>query len=134
MTVSEPVRHPGAAQRWLEIVGEASAGLSDEFKDAHAEVAWRDLVGMRKILAHGYFHVDDDLLWVAVERDVPLLLSAMKAALHPYPWQISMATLCRRPGRLQRPPPMSSSARHGLSRWKPATNGGGPCGSWSVSS
>ncbi|CAN5797134.1 hypothetical protein BH23ACT2_BH23ACT2_07290 [soil metagenome] len=31
-----------AAQRWLEIIGEASARLSDEFKHMHAEVAWRD--------------------------------------------------------------------------------------------
>lgn len=38
---------------------------------------------MRNILAHGYFHVDDDVLWVAVERDVPLLLVAMKSALTP---------------------------------------------------
>lgn len=72
-----------ASQRWLEILGEASAGLSDEFKQAHAEVAWRDLVGMRNILAHGYFHVDDDILWAAVERDVPQLLVAMRAAQLP---------------------------------------------------
>ncbi len=72
-----------AAQRWLEIIGEASARLSDEFKHMHAEVAWRDLVGMRNILAHGYFHVDDDVVWLAVERDVPLLLVAMRSARPP---------------------------------------------------
>lgn len=72
-----------AAQRWLEIVGEASAGLSGSFKQAHGDVAWRDLVGMRNILAHGYFHVDDDILWLAVDRDVPKLLVAMRSARLP---------------------------------------------------
>lgn len=52
---SDPVVQ-AAAQRWLEIIGEAAARLSDEFKRDHPEVAWRDLVGMRNVLAHGYFH------------------------------------------------------------------------------
>lgn len=70
-----------AAQRWLEIIGEAAARLSDEFKREHPEVAWRDLVGMRTILAHGYFHVDDDIImWTAVARDVPHLLEVMRSA------------------------------------------------------
>ena len=62
-----------AAQRWLEIIGEAAAGLSEEFRTTHPEVAWRDLIGMRNILAHGYFHVDLDIVWVAITRDVPHL-------------------------------------------------------------
>ena len=32
-----------AAQRWLEIIGEAAARLSDAFKAEHPDVAWRDL-------------------------------------------------------------------------------------------
>ncbi len=76
---SDPVIQ-AAAQRWLEIIGEAAARLSDEFKHEHPEVAWRDLVGMRTILAHGYFHVDDDIMWTAIARDVPHLLEGMRSA------------------------------------------------------
>ena len=67
-----------AAQRWLEIIGEAAARLSDAFKAEHPDVAWRDLVGMRNILAHGYFHVDSDVMWTAIIRDVPKLRNALE--------------------------------------------------------
>ncbi|MCZ7534588.1 MAG: DUF86 domain-containing protein [Acidimicrobiia bacterium] len=66
-----------AAQRWLEIIGEAAPRLSDGFKRAHPEVAWRDLVGMRNILAHGYFDVDREVMWAAVSRDVPALRDSL---------------------------------------------------------
>ena len=69
-----------AAQRWLEIIGEAAARLSDDFKAEHPDVAWLDLVGMRNILAHGYFHVDSDVMWTAITGDVPKLRSALEPA------------------------------------------------------
>ena len=43
-----------AAQRWIEVLGEASAHVSEELKTDHPAVPWRDLVGMRTILAHAY--------------------------------------------------------------------------------
>lgn len=49
---SDPVVQ-AAAQRWLEIIGEAASRLSDEFKAEHPQVAWLELVGMRNILVHG---------------------------------------------------------------------------------
>lgn len=73
---SDPVLQ-AAAQRWLEILGEAASHLSDEFRASHPDVAWRDLIGMRTILAHGYFHVDLDVVWVAVRREVPHLRQAL---------------------------------------------------------
>lgn len=39
-----------AAQRWLEIIGEASTRLSDEFRGEHPDVPWREIIGMRTIL------------------------------------------------------------------------------------
>jgi uncharacterized protein with HEPN domain len=38
----------GAAQRWIEILGEAAAGLSPELRAAHPDVPWRGVIGMRK--------------------------------------------------------------------------------------
>lgn len=75
---AEPVLQ-AAAQRWLEIIGEAAARLSDDFQTTHPEVAWRSLIGMRNILAHGYFHIDDDIVWAAVTVSVPDLLDALRA-------------------------------------------------------
>lgn len=66
------------AQRWLEIIGEAATRLSPEYKDAHSEVPWRDIAGMRTILAHGYFDIDHDVVWRAVTVDVPQLRRALR--------------------------------------------------------
>ncbi|MDY7104726.1 MAG: HepT-like ribonuclease domain-containing protein [Actinomycetota bacterium] len=74
--MADPVAQ-AAAQRWLEIIGEAAARLSDEFKASHPDVAWRDLVGTRNVLAHGYFNVDHSIVWSAVVKDVPELRQAL---------------------------------------------------------
>jgi uncharacterized protein with HEPN domain len=77
--VAEPERLEGdpvlqaATQRWIEIIGEAASRLSDEFKDSHPEVQWRDLVGTRVILAHAYFHVDTAILGQVISDDIPQL-------------------------------------------------------------
>jgi len=77
--VAEPDRLEGnpvlqaAAQRWIEIIGEAASKLSDELKQSHPEVPWRDLVGTRVILAHAYFHVDTAILGHVISNDIPQL-------------------------------------------------------------
>ena len=36
-----------AVVRWVEIIGEAARGLTDELRQAHPEVPWRQIVAMR---------------------------------------------------------------------------------------
>ncbi|MBI4865175.1 MAG: DUF86 domain-containing protein [Candidatus Riflebacteria bacterium] len=64
-------------QNWmvrnLQIIGEACSGLSRGFRSAHPEVQWTQIVGMRNILVHDYFSIDTDLVWQAIERDLPAL-------------------------------------------------------------
>jgi uncharacterized protein with HEPN domain len=62
-----------AAQRWIEVLGEAASRLSDDVKLAHPDVAWREIAGIRVILAHAYFHVEHDVIGQLVTDDVPLL-------------------------------------------------------------
>ena len=40
-----------AAERLLEIIGEAANGLSEEATDAHPSVPWRDITRLRIVLA-----------------------------------------------------------------------------------
>lgn len=60
----------------LMIIGEASRGLSIEFRATHAEVEWWQMIAMRNFLVHAYFGVDPDEVWATVERDVPVLKRA----------------------------------------------------------
>jgi uncharacterized protein with HEPN domain len=62
-----------AAQRWIEVLGEAASHVSDEIKGAHPEVAWREISGIRVILAHAYFHIEQDIVGNVIDNDVPSL-------------------------------------------------------------
>jgi uncharacterized protein with HEPN domain len=44
------------------VLGEAASHVSDELQAAHPEVAWREVTGIRLILAHAYFHIDQDII------------------------------------------------------------------------
>jgi uncharacterized protein with HEPN domain len=46
-----------------------------EKRTAHAEVPWSLIVGMRNILVHAYFGVDNEEVWSAVQNDLPKLKS-----------------------------------------------------------
>ncbi len=65
--------HIRAAKRLLEIIGEASNTLSDEFKDRHSDIAWRDFSALRILLAHHYHRVDVDQVWEIATSAVPEL-------------------------------------------------------------
>jgi uncharacterized protein with HEPN domain len=59
--------------RQLEIIGEASNKLSKEYKDKNPEIPWKDIIGMRNKLIHGYFGVDIEAVWDTVQKDLPEL-------------------------------------------------------------
>jgi uncharacterized protein with HEPN domain len=62
-----------AAQRWIEVLGEAATHVSDEVKQASPDVPWREIIGIRVILAHAYFHIDRDVVGGVVVRELPRL-------------------------------------------------------------
>jgi uncharacterized protein with HEPN domain len=74
-----------AAQRWIEVIGEAASHVSDEVKLTHPDVAWREISGIRVILAHGYFHIEDDIIGNVVSKDIPTLRAQLRAILDTLP-------------------------------------------------
>ena len=70
-----------AVIRKLEIIGEAVKHLSEQTTRRREDIPWKRIAGMRDRLTHDYFGVDLALVWAAVERDVPLLRTAVEALL-----------------------------------------------------
>lgn len=70
-----------ALTKLVEIVGEAAARVSEGVRDSHQEIPWRQIVGTRNRLIHGYDAVDHDILWAIVERELPLLLGQLEKVL-----------------------------------------------------
>lgn len=67
--------------RLLEIIGEAARGISQEFRQAHPKVAWKEMSGMRDRLIHGYFDVNLDVVWETVQKDLPPLVVQLEKIL-----------------------------------------------------
>jgi len=69
----------------LIIIGEAATKAMDgytEFIQAHPEVPWRNMRGMRNRMAHGYFDIDLDVVWETVQEWLPELLKQLPPVRH----------------------------------------------------
>jgi uncharacterized protein with HEPN domain len=80
MLATDPVVQ-AAAQRWIEVLGEAASHLSDQLRSTHPEIPWREIIGTRVILAHAYFHIDQDIIGNVVQRDIPAIRSQLQQIL-----------------------------------------------------
>lgn len=64
----------------LIIVGEAATKIMERYPDfvqAHVEVPWRSMRGMRNRIAHGYFDINLDVVWDTVQTALPALLEQL---------------------------------------------------------
>ena len=69
------------ALRALQI-GENAGDLSASFREAHQEIDWRAIIGLRNIIAHEYGNVDTEVLWEIVSGDIPTLKARCAEILH----------------------------------------------------
>jgi len=74
----EDVMRQSAVMKQLEIVGEATKRMSEQFRSEHPSVPWRNMAGMRDVLVHAYDHVDVYEVWNAATLSVPELLDKLE--------------------------------------------------------
>ena len=70
-----------AVIRSIEIIGEASKKLSDEFKAAHPGIEWKKIGRTRDILIHVYFDIDNDIIWNVIVEKLPGIKSYISQLL-----------------------------------------------------
>lgn len=59
--------------RLLEIIGEAANQISQDHKENNPDVSWKKMISMRNRLIHGYFSVNDRIVWDTVHFDLAIL-------------------------------------------------------------
>jgi uncharacterized protein with HEPN domain len=70
-----------AVERRLEILGEAASRVSGAFQADHLELPWKEIKGLRVILAHRYDNLDLQQLWLAATIHLPELVPRLDALL-----------------------------------------------------
>ena len=65
----------------LQVVGEAARALSSRFRTAYPDKMWSEAVGLRNILVHEYFELDNEEIWKVVELDLPDLRHRVEQVL-----------------------------------------------------
>ena len=72
-----------AVIRNFEVIGEACNNVTKHhgaFAAAHPEVPWNFAYEMRNALSHGYFKVDQQVVWQTISDDLPGLRQAVQTA------------------------------------------------------
>jgi uncharacterized protein with HEPN domain len=74
-----------AVERRFEILGEAARRVSIQFQKEHSEIDWRNVIGLRNVIAHRYDQVKQETLWGIIKTVLPGLLEQLENLLPPLP-------------------------------------------------
>lgn len=71
-----------AVIRALEIVGEATKKVPNDFKESHPEIPWREMAGLRDKLIHDYVSVNLEIVWKTATIELPELKNSIASLLN----------------------------------------------------
>lgn len=83
---AQDIRTYYSTMKNLEIIGEAANMLTRHFKETYNDVPWRQIVGMRNVLVHGYSLVSDADLWETATHDIVPLCERVERYLSEIDW------------------------------------------------
>ena len=66
----------------LEIIGEASGGITPQTQEQFSDIDWAILKSVRNVLVHEYFGVDYDIIWNVIKSKIPDLKARIELILN----------------------------------------------------
>lgn len=70
-----------AVIRNLTTMGESIRWIPEPVLAEHPSVPWRTMRGVRNVVVHQYFGVDDAILWATVRHELPPLVPLLEAVI-----------------------------------------------------
>ncbi len=67
-----------AVLRNLMIIGEAAKNVSEDIRKKYHLVEWKKICGLRDIITHAYFGIDNSILWEIIHLKIPSLMRALQ--------------------------------------------------------
>ena len=71
----------------IEIVGEAAYHLTKAFRDSHPETPWLAIMGMRHVLVHDYYQIDENEIRYVIEDNLHPLREQIVKYLSETDWE-----------------------------------------------
>ena len=68
-----------AVLRNLEVLGEAAKHMPEAGRNRWPQVEWRKIAGLRDVLAHEYFGIDDEIIKDVVAHKLPALTAELRS-------------------------------------------------------
>ena len=70
-----------ATLRNIGLLGVAVSNIPLEVREAHPEVPWGEIIGLRNRLAHTYSKIDDNIIWSVIQEGIPNLQAQLRTLL-----------------------------------------------------
>jgi len=67
-----------AVMRNLAIIGEASKKIPADVRRRYPAVEWKKMAGLRDIVVHDYFGIDEDIIWDVVSVRISELMRQLE--------------------------------------------------------
>ena len=71
-----------ATVRNLEIIGEAVRYIPNDLQNEYTSIPWRKMKGLRNILIHKYFGIDEENVWEIATRNLPETKKDIEQMIH----------------------------------------------------
>ncbi|WP_107668527.1 DUF86 domain-containing protein [Cyanothece sp. BG0011] len=71
-----------ATLRNLQIIGEAVKQVPREMRTKYPRVEWRKIAGLRDILAHAYFSLENETIWDIIKTKIIPLKSEVETIIN----------------------------------------------------
>jgi uncharacterized protein with HEPN domain len=80
-TFLDTIEIQDAVIRRLEIIGEATRRISNQFKEEHPDLPWKEMLGLRNFVIHEYEGIDLKVIWDTIKNNLPNLIGKVKGLI-----------------------------------------------------